>query len=98
MSVFEDMFKGGGIAGGLAIGVGIALLAPVIRPLLRPVAKSAMKAGLVAYEQGKVAFAELNEQAGDVLAEARSELDQERPTDGAKQPGKPHSREAATAS
>ena len=74
MSIFEDIFKGGNIVTGLAIGIGAAVVAPVITPVLRPVAKSLLKAGLIAYDQGRVALAELNEQTGDILAEARHEL------------------------
>jgi Protein of unknown function (DUF5132) len=76
MALFEDMFKGGNIITGLAIGVGAAVLAPVLIPALRPFAKSLIKAGLVAYDQGRVALAELNETTGDILAEARAELAQ----------------------
>ncbi len=70
----EDLFKGGNIVTGLAIGIGAAVVAPAITPVLRPIAKSLLKAGLVAYDQGRVAFAELNEHTSDLVAEARSEL------------------------
>ena len=70
----EDIFKGGNIITGLAIGIGAAVVAPVITPVLRPIAKSILKAGLIAYDQGRVALAELNEHTSDMLAEARSEL------------------------
>lgn len=76
MAMFGDMFKGGNIVTGLAIGVGFALLAPVVKPIVRPLAKSMIKAGLAAYDQGRVAFAELGEQAGDMIAEARSEMEE----------------------
>ena len=74
MALFEDIFKGGNLVTGLAIGIGAAVVAPVVIPALRPIAKSIIKAGLIAYDQGRVAFAELNEHTGDILAEARSEL------------------------
>jgi hypothetical protein len=74
MALFDDLFKGGNIVAGLAIGIGAAVLAPVLIPALRPLAKSVIKAGLVAYDQGRVALAELNEHTGDILAEARAEL------------------------
>jgi len=77
MALLEDAFKGGNIVTGLAVGVGFALLAPVVKPLVRPLAKSVVKAGLVAYDQGRVALAELGEQAGDMMAEARSEMEGE---------------------
>jgi hypothetical protein len=76
MALLEDAFKGGGIMMGIAAGVGAALVAPVLIPALRPIAKSVLKAGLMAYDQGRVALAELNEQTGDMLAEARAELAQ----------------------
>jgi len=77
MAIFEDLIKGGNIVTGLAMGVGFALLAPVVKPFVRPLAKSAIKAGVAAYEQGRVAIAELSEQAGDMVAEARSEIAEE---------------------
>jgi hypothetical protein len=74
MALFEDIFKGGNIVAGLAIGIGAAVLAPVVIPALRPIAKSIIKAGLIAYDQGRVALAELNEHTGDMVAEARAEM------------------------
>ena len=71
MSLIEDVFKGGNIVSGLAVGIGIAVVAPVVLPVLRPLAKSAIKAGLVAYDQGRVALAEMAERTEDILAEAR---------------------------
>jgi Protein of unknown function (DUF5132) len=76
MALLEDAFKGGGLMMGIAAGVGAALVAPILIPALRPIAKSVLKAGLMAYDQGRVALAELNEQTGDMLAEARAELAQ----------------------
>jgi hypothetical protein len=76
MALFEDMFKGGNIVTGLAVGVGAVVLAPAVVPVLRPLAKSLIKAGLVAYDQGRVALAELNERTADILAEARAELEE----------------------
>ena len=86
--MFEDMFKGGNIVAGLLVGVGAAILAPVLIPAMRPIAKSILKAGLIAYDQGRVALAELNEHTGDILAEARSELAETgKPAAGASSPG-----------
>jgi hypothetical protein len=76
MALLEDAFKGGGIVMGVAAGIGAALIAPVVIPALRPIAKSLLKAGLMAYDQGRAAMAEFNEQTGDILAEARAELAQ----------------------
>ena len=74
MSLFEDIFEGGNILAGLAIGIGAAVVAPAVLPALRPIAKSIIKAGLIAYDQGRVALAELNERTADMVAEARTEL------------------------
>lgn len=77
MSLIEDMFKGGNVVTGLAVGLGMAVIAPVVLPALRPVAKTIIKAGLVAYDQGRVAFAEMTERTEDMLAEARAEMDED---------------------
>jgi hypothetical protein len=74
MALFEDMFKGGNIVTGLAVGIGAAVVAPAVVPVLRPLAKAVIKAGLVAYDQSRVALAELNERTGDIVAEVRAEL------------------------
>ncbi len=78
MAIFEDVFKGGSIMTGLAVGIGAAVIGPALLPALRPLAKMAIKAGVVAYDQGRVALAELNERTGDIVAEARAELDEAR--------------------
>ena len=77
MAMFEDALKGGNIVTGLAIGLGMLVLAPIVKPLVRPVAKSVMRAGVSVYEQGKEALAEFNEQAGDMVAEVRAEMERE---------------------
>ena len=77
MAMFEDALKGGNIVTGLAIGIGMLVLAPMIKPLVRPVARSVMKAGVTVYEQEREALAEFNEQAGDMVAEVRAEMEQE---------------------
>jgi hypothetical protein len=74
MALIEDVFKGGNIVTGLAIGVGATVIAPMITPILRPIAKTAVKAGLVAYDQGRAALSELSERTGDIVAEARQEM------------------------
>ena len=77
MALFEDMFKGGNIVTGLAVTVGAAVLAPLIAPtvgrILRPAAKAAIKGGVLVYDRGRQAMAELGEMAGDVTAEVRAE-------------------------
>ena len=74
MALLEDMLKTGNLATGLAVGVGLAVLAPVIRPMIRPVAKSVIKAGLIAYDQGRTALTTVGEGAEEVISEARSEM------------------------
>ena len=57
-----------------AIGV---FLSPVVRPVIarnaRPALKAAMQAGLLLYEQGREATAELGEMVEDIAAELRAE-------------------------
>jgi hypothetical protein len=74
MALFEDVLEGG-IGPGLAIGIGAAVLIPVLRPVLRPAAKAVVKAGLMAYHRGQDAMAYINEMTGDLVAEARSEME-----------------------
>lgn len=66
------------MAKGIAIGIGVALLAPVLLPavagIARPLARAAMKSGIIAYEKGREAAAELREVVEDLMAEAQSEL------------------------
>jgi F0F1-type ATP synthase membrane subunit b/b' len=83
MAFFEDMFKGANIGTGLAVGVGVAVIGPLVTPIiagiLRPAAKAVVKAGIVAYDAGRESFAQLNEATGDIVAEARSEVNETRP-------------------
>jgi hypothetical protein len=73
----EDLFKGGNIVTGLAIGVGATILAPLVAPavsgMLRPAAKAVIKGGIVAYDWGRQAMAEVSEAASDMAAEVRAE-------------------------
>jgi len=63
---------------GLLIGAGAALtvaaLVPGIGEAARPRARSAIKAGLRAYEKGRVAMAEFGEMTEDMVAEAKADL------------------------
>ena len=89
MAILEEAFKGGNVVTGLAFGVGALVLAPLAVPLLRPVAKTVLKAGLVAYDQTRVAMAEMNERASDFVAEARAEMSE----NGSSEPRQPPSAE-----
>jgi hypothetical protein len=77
MALLEDALKGGNIVAGLAIGIGAAVLAPMVTPIVRPVAKSLIRGGMVAFDQCRVALAELNERGGDLMAEVRAEMEEE---------------------
>ena len=74
MSFLEDVFKGGNIVTSVAMGIGVCLIAPVVTPMLRPIGKSLLKVGLIAYDQGRIALAELNEQRSSLIVESRSEV------------------------
>ncbi len=80
MGLFDNGWKGN-ILGGLAIGIGSAILGPVVIPILsrtaKPLAKGAIKGGLLLFEKGKEKLAEAQEVVEDLMAEARSELDEE---------------------
>lgn len=77
MAGIDDLLKNRLLLGA-AIGVGVVLLAPLVAPSLsrvsRPLAKSLVKAGLILYDKGREAGAELSEVFEDLLAEARAEL------------------------
>jgi hypothetical protein len=75
MALIEDLVKMEG-AGPLAIAVGAVVLAPAVLPavgrILRPVVKGAIKTGITLYEE---TYASVKEATGDIIAEARSELE-----------------------
>jgi hypothetical protein len=54
------------------------LLAPVVIPVvasvMKPLAKAAIKGGILAFENARVAVAETKETIEDIAAEARSEV------------------------
>ena len=81
MALFEDVFEGG-MGPGLAV-VGAVVLAPTLLPavgrIMRPVAKAAIKGGLVLYRE---TLAGVGDVAGDLVAEARAELEAEEGAEG----------------
>ena len=88
MALFEDVFEGG-TGTGLAVA-GAMILAPTVLPtvgrLLRPVAKAAIKGGLVLYRE---TLAGVGDVAGDLVAEARAELESDgTTTSAADRPGR----------
>jgi hypothetical protein len=73
------LFQGGIKTGtAIAIGAGAVLLVPVVIPVLasamKPLAKAAIKGGMLAFENARVAVAETKETIEDIAAEARSEV------------------------
>lgn len=72
----EDIFEGN-FGVGLAIA-GAAILAPTVLPavgrMVRPVAKTAIKTGMMLYRE---TLAGVGDVTSDLVAEARSELDEE---------------------
>jgi hypothetical protein len=87
MALFEDVFEGN-IGTGLAVGVGVAVLGPILAPILssvlRPVAKAVIQGGMMALDVGRDAAGRMNEMSGDIVSEARAELDAAR-TEGSRQ-------------
>jgi hypothetical protein len=81
MAFFEDIFEGN-IGTGLAVGVGVAVLGPIVAPVLstvlRPVAKAVIQGGMLALDVGRDAAGRLNEMSGDIVSEARAELNEAR--------------------
>jgi Protein of unknown function (DUF5132) len=78
MALFEDMFKGN-VATFAVVGAAVPLaptLLPAVGRVLRPLAKEAAKTGITLYEQARDTFVEMT---GDLVAEARAELDQHQP-------------------
>ncbi len=78
MALFEDVLTGNPITGAI-VGIGAVLLVPTVVPalgrVLRPAAKAVIKGGLVLYRD---TIAEIGEVAGDLVAEARAELEHNR--------------------
>jgi hypothetical protein len=75
----SDLLKGGNLLTVAAIGLGASVLGPIVAPVLRPMAKSLIKGGLIAYDQGRAALAELGERTSDMIAEARDEMSRVEP-------------------
>ena len=65
------------LTAGLVGGLVAPLLYPAIARGARPATKRVLKVGFAAVERGRVAAAELAEHTSDLLAEARSEYEQE---------------------
>jgi hypothetical protein len=81
MALLENLLKSE-TSKGVAIGIASAVLTPIILPALigvaRPLARAAIKGGIVLYEKTRETAAEAGEIFEDLVAEAQSELEQER--------------------
>jgi hypothetical protein len=79
MAIVEDILKDK-TAVMIAAGIGVAVLAPVLLPILagagRPLARAAIKTGIIMFEKGREAVAEVGEVFDDLVAEARAEIHQ----------------------
>lgn len=79
----QDMFKGN-IVAMLGIGIVAAVLIPIALPAVaraaKPFAKALVKSGIIVFEKGREAVAELGEVMEDVVAEAKAEIEQEHAT------------------
>jgi hypothetical protein len=73
---FRDGLKSAAtlVVGGM---VGVAL-APALARFARPAAKAGIRAGLLLFERGRVAAAELRETLEDITAEVQAEFDAEK--------------------
>lgn len=60
--------------------VGAAVIAPVGLPAVRTRPQTAIKAGLVAYDQGRVRINDETEGGSDLIEEAHQELAEQRST------------------
>jgi hypothetical protein len=79
-NLLEDIFE---IPGGRVALLAVALLSvPSVRRQLRPAARIAVRAGLSAGERLKEWTAEFREQAEDIVAEARADIEAERSPNG----------------
>jgi hypothetical protein len=78
MALFRNGFGLGGTMTTMALGAGAVLLAPVLLPMVagvvRPIAKAAIKGGILAFENAKLAIAETKETFEDIAAEAKAEV------------------------
>jgi hypothetical protein len=79
MALLEDLVKGNMLTG-LMVGAGAIILAPIVVPavaqVVRPAAKAAVKGGIMIFERGQEAVAEIGEMVEDVVAEPAAETKQ----------------------
>lgn len=79
-NLLEDVFE---LPGSRLVFIAVALLSvPGVRRQLRPAARAAVRAGYFAGERIKEWAGEAREQAEDIVAEARADVDSERSPNG----------------
>jgi hypothetical protein len=61
----------------IALAAGAVIVAPTVFALLKPVAKAGIKTGVIFYQKTKQTLAETTEQFGDLVAEAKAEIQAE---------------------
>lgn len=61
----------------ILLGIGVVVLAPTVLPLLKPIAKATIKTGVSLYQKSVSAIAETGEVIGDLIAEAKAEVQAE---------------------
>jgi hypothetical protein len=75
-----ELFKSN-LAVGITAAIAATVLAPVLVPIItvagRPLAKSLVKGGVILYEKGRETVAGAGEVMEDLIAEVRSELEQQ---------------------
>ena len=75
-----ELLEGSAGIWGVAAGIGAVLVAPIVLPVLgkagKPVVKEVIKQGILFYEKGQEALAEVTETWEDIVAEARYEVAQ----------------------
>jgi hypothetical protein len=80
MALWDGIAEGFGesLLSNLLLGAAAVVLAPIVVPAvlagMRPVAKTVVKGGVLVYDKAREMVAEVGEQMGDLVAEARSEL------------------------
>ncbi|MEN3362879.1 MAG: hypothetical protein V7606_153 [Burkholderiales bacterium] len=75
-----ELFKSN-LAVGITAAIAATVLAPVLVPIItvagRPLAKSLLKGGVILYEKGRETVAGAGEVVEDLIAEVRSEMEQQ---------------------
>jgi hypothetical protein len=85
MASIGDLFDNGATKS-LAVGIGAIVAAPVVIPAVaafaRPLVKGVIKTGFVCYEKGREMVGDMGEVFGDLVAEARVELEHAKSMEG----------------